>query len=58
MQTKHAEIQDAKTRRWAEGLRIGLAIAEGADLLDDADRVQILDAKGKVLFTASLRSSQ
>jgi hypothetical protein len=46
------EIADRKTRRWVEGLRIGLAIAEGAGTLEKAARIQILDANETLLFTA------
>ena len=48
------QIDGGKTERWAAALRIGLAVAEGADVLDGADRIQILDAKGTVLFSAQV----
>jgi hypothetical protein len=55
MKTKKA--MDAKDARWAAGFRLGLAIAE-ADVLDAADRIQILDAAGNVLFTATIEDEE
>ena len=52
------KIQDLKTKQWVEGLRIGLAIPEGAGSPVDADRIQILDAEGKVLFTTPVDSAR
>lgn len=55
MKTKQAMY--AKDARWAAGFRLGLAIAE-ADVLEAADRIQILDADGNVLFTKAIEREE
>ena len=52
------EEAEAEARARLLARNAALALAEGAAGIEGADRVQILDAEGKVLVTASLRRAR
>ena len=52
--TTTKELSADQVSRWAGALRIGMALAEQAERIEGAERFQVLDGEGKVLFTAEI----
>ena len=46
------QLTGEQVSRWAAALRIGMAIAERAEVIEGAERFQIVDAEGRVLYSS------